>query len=285
MLEDDDGDGQFAEDDVLELDQELGDDTPDDADLDGDGDGEDEQPFVGFADDGDEEADDDTPLVKKLRQQLREKSRELAKRSKPDAAPANNDPEPEVPERPRSVADFDYDEDRFNEAIDAHLAAKDEHTAWKSRQAERQQAQQREAEEQGRTLEQQRKALGVSDYEQQSAKVKDALSEHQLAVLVQAADNPARLIYALGRSDTRLDALSGQANLAKFAALIGTMEKEIKVGKKQPPAPESRVRGATASVSIGSSDKKLAALEAKAAKTGDRSELIKYKAAQKQRAA
>lgn len=278
---DDDGQGQFdQDDDVLELTDEVEDDAPDPDDGDDEQGGDDH--VIGFAEDGEDE-EDDTPLVKRLRDQVRT----LQRSRRAPQQPAANDPEPVVPERPRSLADFDYDEDRFNAAIDAYEGKKDEHASWQRREETRKADRERAAEDQGRQLEQQRKALGVDEsvYKARAAKVYDALSEQQVAVLVEAADNPSRLIFALGGSDTRLDMLAGQEKLAKFAAMVGTMEKEVKMGKKSPPPPESRVRGATAPVAAGSSDKKLAALQAKAEKTGDRSELIAYKASLKSRAA
>lgn len=280
----DDGEGQFAEDDVLELDSEIEDDAPD---PDNDDEGDDDAPaeaFVGFADDGEDE-EEAPPLVKKLRDQIRERDRRIAKLSR-NTAPAaiHDDPEPVVPPEP-TEDDAGWDIENYQRAYREREKALVEHTAWQNRQAERERAGRRAQEEQARQLEQQRRALGVGDYETKAAKVREALSETQLAVLVEAADNPARLIYALGGSDTRLDILAGQDKLAKFAAMVGTMEKEVKVSKRTPPAPESRVRGATAPVAAGSSDKKLAALEAMAEKSGDRSELIRYKMSLKQRAA
>lgn len=278
MLEDEDGSGQFAEDEVLDLTDEVEDDAPDPEDKDG---SEDEPgAFVGFADDGAEE-EDDTPLVKKLRDQIRTLSRE--KRRAP-AAPAADDPEPVIPDVPDEDV---WDIDVIRQAMRDREAAIVAHAEWKSRQADREAASKRAQEEQGRQLEQQRHALGVSeaDYKARSAKVLEALSSDQVAILTQAADNPARLIFALGGSETRLDMLASSPNLAKFAAMIGTMEKEVKVSKRTAPPPETRVRGATAPIAPGTSDKKLAALEKQAERSGDRTALIAYKASLKQRAA
>lgn len=229
---------------------------------------------IGFSDDT--EADEgDTPLVKRLRDQLRESQRrERANRREP----ANNaDPEPTILARPRSTADFDYDEDRFNEAMDAYEASRDAHAEWKGRQADRDAQRRAVQDEQARKIEQQKNALGVSDYDARSSVVKDALTEGQLAVLINGADNPAQVIYALGRSQSRLDMLAGEQNLARFAVMLGKMEKDIKVSKKSPPAPDSPVRGATGSLTATTADKKLAALEKEAERTGDRSKIAAYR--------
>lgn len=235
---------------------------------------------IAFSDD---EQEEETPLVKKLRDQLREAQRQS--RRVRNSPADDNDPEPQVAERPRSVGDFDYDEDRFNAALDAHLAAKDSHAEWKARQAARDSARQATQDEQAKRVEQQKNALGVADYDTRSAAVKDTLSDAQLAILINGADNPAQLIYALGRSQTRLTLLAGEDNLARFAVMLGKMEKEIKVTKRTAPAPESQVRGATGTLSSGAPDKHLARLEREAEKTGNRSAVQAYKRQLKQRRA
>lgn len=235
-----------------------------------------EEVVVSFGDEP-EEGVEETPLIKQLRDQNRQQARELKRlRGSP---PSNDaDPEPTIPEEPELEA-FDYDPDKFKEANRAREKALLAHMDWKQRNAERTAAQQRAADEQAKQTEQQKRALGVTDFETRAATVKDRLTEQQLAVLINASDNPAKMLYALGRSETRLEELAGIDNLAKFAARAGQMEKDIRVSKKTAPAPESRVRGATASTAVTGSDKELAKLEAEAAKTGDRSKLAAYRRA------
>jgi len=268
-----------ADNEPLDLTDEMIEDVdaePVEGGVDGEEDQQEEETVISFADEGDEEAEN-IPLVKRLRNELRERDRKI-KQMRRGPAPSNDaDPEPQVPDRPRSVADFDYDEDRFNEALDDHLAKKDEHAAWKARDEKRKSQRSEQEAEQGRQIEQQRKALGVGDYEVKAGLVRDRLSDAQMAILINGADNPAQMIYALGRSESRLDMLSGEENLAKFAVMLGKMEKDIKVTKRNAPAPESRVRGASASIAVGS-DKQLERLEKDAERTGDRSKLIAYKA-------
>lgn len=244
---------------------------------------EEEEVVIAFADEGEEtDPAQDTPLVKKLREQLRELQK---KAHRADPASSAADPEPTIPQRPRSVADYEYDEDRFNAAFDEYEAAKEKHAAWQARENERKAAHQRIQDEQAKRIEQQRNGLGVADYEARAALVKERLNEQQLAVLIEGADNPARIIYALGRSETRLDELASMTSLAKFAARLGQMEKEIRVTKRTPPPPESRVTGGNASVAIGGTDKELERLEREADRTGDRTRVIAYKRQLKQQKA
>ncbi len=238
---------------------------------------------IAFADD---EQEEETPLVKNLRDQIRDRDRKLAQ-SRRSPVVTNDDPEPQVAERPRSVAEFDYDEDRFNAAIDEHLAAKEAHGAWKSRQTEREATHRAAQEEQAKRFEQKKNALGVKDFDTRRDTVTSVLSDAQTAVLLNGVDDPARMIAALGApgAASRLSLLAGEENLARFAVMLGKMEKEVKVTKKSAPAPETMVRGATASLISGGVDKHLERLEKEAERSGDRSKVQKYKRDLKQQRA
>lgn len=242
---------------------------------------DDAETIIAFADEVEEGGEDDadaTPLVKKLRDQLREAHGQIAKYRRTPPAPANEgDPEPIIPERPK-LEDFDYDQDKFDAAVDARETAVVAHAEWKTRQSEREAERARAADRQAKQLEQQRSALGVSDYEDRAALVKERLTDAQIAILTNGAQNPARLIYALGRSPSKLDQLAGEDNLARFAVMIGGMEKDIKVTKRSAPSPDTLPRGATASPALNDrAAKELARLEREAARTGDRTALIQFR--------
>jgi hypothetical protein len=241
---------------------------------------------IAFADEADGEDDDladmdekATRLIRELRANQRELSRKLAKFSRtPPPAANEGDPEPQVPDEPGPLESFDYDEDRQREAWREHREAVKRHDEWKARQSERETERARAAERQAKAIEQQRASLGVSDYEERAALVKDRLSDAQIAVLTNGAANPAKLIYALGRSPTKLETLAAEDNLAKFAVMVGGMERDIKVTKRNAPAADTRIRGATASPALNSATaKQLAKLEKEAERTGDRTALIRFK--------
>ncbi|MDE2441648.1 MAG: hypothetical protein KGP14_11540 [Betaproteobacteria bacterium] len=230
---------------------------------------------ITFGDEDAEEEADATPLVKKLRDQVRTLQRQV--RQKVPAAEAN-DPEPVIPARP-SLEAVDYDQDRFDRLYEEREKAIVEHAAWQRRNEEREAARKRQAEEQTKQVEQQVRALGVTDYEDRASAVRDRLSDQQIAVLINATDNPAKLLYALGRSETKLEELASIDNLAKFAARVGILEREIKVSKKRPPAPESKVRGATGTFASSAVEAKIDKLERDfaAGKITDRTEIMNLK--------
>lgn len=239
-----------------------------------------EETVIAFGDEPGE-GEEETPLVKRLRDQLRQTQRQLRTR---DTAAQSDDPEPVIPARKR-IEDFEYDPDKFDAYDEERANAIQAHAEWKVRQAERETARKRASEEQSKQVEQQRRALGVSDYEDRVNVVRDRLSDQQMALLINATDNPAKVLYALGRSEMRLDELAGIDNLAKFAARVGQLEKEIKVTKRKAPPPETQVRGATASTALATDDKYLAQLEREAERTGDRSKVIAYNRQKRQQEA
>lgn len=243
------------------------------------GEDQEEESLIGFADEEGAE-EEETPVIKRLREQ----NRELAKKLRQRNALQNDDadPEPVVPEEP-SIEDFDFDPDRFATANRAYNKAKDDHREWERREDQRKSTRSQQQDDRARKIEQQKSALGVRDFDARASEVKDRLSDAQLAILIEGADNPAQMIYALGRSPTRLEMLAGEENMAKFAVAVGRLEKDIKVSKKAPaPVESGRVRGATASLAVG--DKELERLEKEAERTGDRSKIVAYNRSKRQAA-
>ena len=114
--------------------------------------------------------------------------------------------------------------------------------------------------------------------ETKQAVVTDILSVTQQSVLVQVAENPAQLVYALGKYPNKAEELAKITNPVQLAAAIARMENKMSVpSKKSKPAPERRMKsGATVVVS---GEKKLEQLRAKAEESGDYSEVRAHKRA------
>jgi hypothetical protein len=118
-------------------------------------------------------------------------------------------------------------------------------------------------------------SLKVPDYDEAEEAVQQSLDVTQQGIIVQGADNPALVVYALGKNPRKAQELSDIKDPVKFAFAVAKLEKELKVTKKAAPPPETTVKG-TARVS-GSVDSTLDRLREKAAKTGDYTEVIRYK--------
>lgn len=121
--------------------------------------------------------------------------------------------------------------------------------------------------------------LARPDMEEKETLVSEFLDPAQQGMIIQGASDSARLIHYLGSNIDMLDSLSQISDPVTFAFTVGRLEAGIMKSSKQPtPArkpPEKSVRGGGAS--LVTSDKKLEMLRAKASKTGDFTEVIRYK--------
>lgn len=258
------------DDDELLLDTPL---DPDDAKPgDDDEDGED---VLVFGDDS-EPQDNDTGLVKHLRAQIKERDKRLAEAA---SAPRQEavDPGPEP-----TLEGCDYDEDKFkaewrtwNKNVEAAEQRKGQTAQSDRAEQEAWQADLNRYNE-GKTK------LGFADVDDAEETIKAALTTAQQAVLIAATDEPAKVAYALAKNPERLASIAGEQNLLKLAAKFAKLEGTLKmVKRRRAPDPDVPEKG-SGKISRQTSDKKLAKLEEQAAKTGDRTELVKYKKSLKQ---
>ena len=217
--------------------------------------------------------------VKNLRIADREKAREIRELKQQLAAKAA--PQSDVPAlgaKP-TLESVNYDEDLYEAAIDAWKDQKrsiDDQAAKKQKEIDDQQK-----EWQGKVdkYKAAKATLKVANFDDAEAVVTDKLSLIQQSVLMDAIDTPelqAQLVYALSRNDSELKRIASITNPVKFAVAVSKLESQLKVtNRKAPPAPEKVVRGSAAAVGVN--DPKLARLEAAAEKSGDRTEVARYK--------
>lgn len=178
----------------------------------------------------------------------------------------------------------DYDAEKFEEQL----------TAWHDRKraaddAEKQKKEAAEADQKawGEKLQayaKQKAELKVADFEEAEAQVLEVLSPTQQAVILQGAKNAAAVICALGNNPGKLKELSAITNPVNFAFAVAELEPKVSIKpRKAAPMPETKLSGSGRTPISG--DKKLAELEAKADKTGDRTELVAYRKSLVKRAA
>lgn len=186
---------------------------------------------------------------------------------------------PELPPKPK-LAEFDYDEELFEQARDAWDAKKREVDSWEANQKAAADAQKKRAQAVDETYASSKKALKVKDFQDAEDEAAAVLDQVQQAILKAGSTNPALLVYALGKNPKKLSELASIKDPVKFAVAVGKLETEVKVTKRTStkPAPETTVRGnSSAPVSTATLER----LEAEAARTGDRSKVIAYKRQQK----
>jgi len=212
--------------------------------------------------------------VKELRKANREKEKRI--RELEAKLTQTTEKKPVVLGPKPKLEDYEYDADRFETALadwfDRKRQADTE--AEKSRQAE--QAQQRAWQEKLEGYGKAKAELRVRDFEDAEAVAQELFNVTQQGVVLQGADNPALVIYALGKNPKKAAELAKIEDPVKFAFAVAKLEKELKVtNRKAAPAPE-RMVSSTGRVS-GAVDSTLERLRAEAEKTGNYTKVIQYK--------
>jgi len=211
--------------------------------------------------------------LRKTNRELQRQNREL--QSKLQVQPTEINPVV-IGIKPK-LADHDYDADKYEEAL----------TAWFER---KRQADEVNAKQQAEVMNQQKawqakldgygkaKAeLRVRDYEDAEAVAQEVFSITQQGVILQGAENAALVVYALGKNPKKAKELSDIKDPVKFAFAVAKLEKELKVtNRRAAPAPERIVSGTGRS--SGAVDSTLERLREEAARTGNMTKVIQYRA-------
>ena len=211
--------------------------------------------------------------LRKTNRELQRQNRELQARVQ--AAPPETKPVV-IGNKPK-LEDHDYDADAYEEAL----------TSWFER---KRQADEINAKQEAEVMNQQKawqakldgygkaKAeLRVKDFEDAEEVAQQVFSITQQGVLLQGADNPALVVYALGKNPAKAKELAEIKDPVKFAFAVAKLEKDLKVtNRRQAPAPERIISGTGRS--SGAVDSTLERLRADAERTGNMTKVIAYKA-------
>lgn len=231
-----------------------------------------------------EEEEDNKPApkwVKDLRKQNRERAEEN-RRLKAELEQLRNgekeEPPVTLPDKPK-LSDYDYDEEEFDKAVEQWH---DKKVSFETKQRQEREAkeqvqaeQQKQAEAIKNNYDKSKNALRVRDYDVVEEIVSDKLPTDLQNVILLAADNPAAVVYALGKNASKLEELSKVTDPLRFAKELGKLEGKLKVERrKAPPAPEKKVKGSAKSSSV---DSTLEALRKEAEKTGNYSKVMAYR--------
>lgn len=214
--------------------------------------------------------------VRELRKQYREAQKELRELK------ARQQVAPEVPvvgKKP-TLDEFDYDTDKFEAAlVNWHEQKRkvDQIAEQKAKEAENQQ---KAWAERLNAYNAQKEALKVPDYDDAEALAQEMFNQTQQGVILQGADNPALLVYALGKNPAKAKELALITDPVKFSFAVAKLETQLKTTQRKPTAAPERTLSSNAPVS-GAVSNRLEALKAKADKTGDYSEYLAAKRAMK----
>ncbi len=215
--------------------------------------------------------------VKELRKASREKDKKIRELEAKLNTGAAAKPTQDVKLRAKpKLEDFDYDPDVYEEKLGEWYEEKRRYDA----QVESAKKTQEEAEKAWQDklagYNKAKTELKVRDYEDAEEFVQDKFSVTQQGILLQGLENPALVVYALGKNRKKAAELASITDPVRFAVAVGKLETQLKVTtRKSPPPPAKTVTG-TARVS-GAVDSTLDRLRAEAEKTGDYTKVLKYK--------
>lgn len=252
--------------------------------------------------DGDEPSEEETRAAEEEKtapqwvRDVRKANKELAKKSREDERrireleerlnkPATAQELPALGKKPTMEdEDIDWDSEKFEQKL----------TAWHDRKREidnaetqqRQQADAQKAEWDGKlkAYGEAKVKLKVADFDDAESIVMGMFDQTQQGIIIDAMDNPAMVIYALGRNKKTAERLAAIKKPTQFLREMARLEDtKLKVqSKKSAPPPEKTVSG-QGRIS-GAVDSTLEKLREEAVKTGDSSKVIAYKRDQKRKA-
>jgi hypothetical protein len=212
--------------------------------------------------------------------QLREERRRLERENRElqEKLRAKEAPPPEIPlgAKPK-LEDHDYDADKFELALQdwfekkrvadekaakAQAEARAKEEAWQARLAEYGQA---------------KAKLKVPDYEDAEERVQSLFDVTQQGVMIAGAENPALLVYALGKHAAKAKELAAIKDPVKFAFAVAKLETQMKTAPRArpaPPAPDTPIKSTAPSRSATNAT--LDRLRDEADRTGDRTKVAAY---------
>ena len=216
--------------------------------------------------------------VKELRKANREKEKKIRELEQKLNQQTTPEKKREILGKKPTLEDHDYDAEKFEAALSDWVIQK--------QRVERQIEEEKKAEQDqifawNKRLQEYEKAkaeLPVEDYDDAFNKVSQLFNQTQLGIIVQGAENPALVMYALGKKPEKAAELAKLSDPVKFAFSVARLQGEIKMGnvtrKSPPPPPETRIVSGTGRSNV---DKNLEALEREADRTGDRTRVYEYK--------
>lgn len=207
---------------------------------------------------------------RELQRQNRELQSKLQTTTITETKPVTLGPKPKL-------EDHDYDADKFEEALANWFERKrqaDEANAKQEAEVMTQQkAWQAKLDGYGKA----KAELRVKDFEDAEAVAQELFNVTQQGVMLQGADNPALVVYALGKNPKKAQELAAIKDPVKFAFAVAKLEKDLKVTNRRAAPPPERVVSGTGRVS-GAVDSTLERLREEAARTGNMTKVIQYKA-------
>jgi hypothetical protein len=175
-----------------------------------------------------------------------------------------------------TLEDCDYEDTVYEQKLAAWFDQKRLVEEQKAAEEKAQKDQEKEWQKVLNTYEEKKIQLGAKDYDEAEEAVKEFFSVQQQGIMLEGADNPANLVYALGKYPKKAQELAAITNPIQFAVAIAKLEAKLTVTQRKPAVtPEQSVTGK--GHTPANSEAQLNRLREEAARTGDHSKVVKYK--------
>lgn len=218
--------------------------------------------------------------VRELRKANREKERKIRELEAKLNATATETKPVALGKKP-TLEDCDYDSDEYENKLTAWYEQKREYDAAEANAQAQRDAEAKAWQDKLDSYAKARASLKVRDYEDAEAVALDTFNVTQQGIVIQGSENPALLIYALGKNTARAKELASINDPVKFAFAVAKLETQLKVtNRKAAASPERTITSGGGRLS-GSVDSTLDRLREEALKTGDLSKVIAYKRGKK----
>lgn len=248
----------------------------------GDGDDDEEEVVISIGEESppQEEEQRAPEWVRELRKANREKERKIRELEAKLNATATETKPVALGPKP-TLESCDYDSDEYENKLAAWYEQKRQADAAEAEAAAQRDAEAKAWQNKLDSYAKARASLKVRDYEDAEAFALETFNVTQQGIVLQGSDNPALIIYALGKSQKRAKELASITDPVKFAFAVAKLETQLKVtNRKAAAAPERTISTGGGRIS-GSVDSTLDRLREEALKTGDMSKVMAYKRSKK----
>ena len=216
--------------------------------------------------------------VREIRKSNKELKKENRKLQEQVQAVAGVTTQPTTLGKKPKMEDFDYEEDKFEKALDEwhdkKYEFKNAETAVQAKKQEEQDRWQSKMDSYNTA----KSKLKVRNFEDAEDIFEDTLDSTQQGIIKGYAKNPVNVVYALGNYPKVLKELAAIKDPVQFSIKLGELETKISTTepKRKPSAkPEKLLKSSGGKT--GSSQSTLDKLRAESKKTGDMTEYFRYK--------
>jgi hypothetical protein len=209
--------------------------------------------------------------VRDLRKANREKDRRIRELESQLSKPVQKTVLGEKP----TLESLDYDAEKYEQELEKWYVKKSSFDAEDAKAKQEEERRTKEWQDKLNSYAKAKSSLKIRDFDEAEATAQELFNVTQQGIIIQGADNPAAIVYVLGKNQKKAAELSKITDPVKFAIEIGKLEKDIKMTRKttQIPAPEKTIQGTKPLSTNATLDRLLSDAE----KTGDYTKVRQYK--------